>query len=101
MKTTLRSRLRSVWIKFDTRADTFTLSKAKIYLGRLASRAAQAKVVFIVRGSQRFSLQHVPEIEPIPQRPPGFFENCYTREEMELENRLSTASPVEKPEGLE
>ena len=101
MKTTTRSQRRPDRSNFDARADTFSLSKAKTYLGRLASRAAQGKEVYIVRGSQRFMLQHLPEIEPIPQRPPGFFADGYTREEIELENRLSTASPVEKLDGPE
>ena len=101
MKTLKRSGPRRDRSHFDARADTFSLSKAKTYLGRLATRAAQGKEVYIVRGSSRFALRHVPEIEPIPLRPPGFFAAAYTREEMELENRLSAASPVEKPDGLE
>jgi hypothetical protein len=86
---------------FNDRTETYSLSKAKTYLGRLVEKAVKGDTVYIVRGSQRFVLQHVPEIAPIPQRPPGYFANCYTREELKLENRLAEASTVEKPEDLE
>ena len=57
--------------------------------------------VYIVRGRQRFILQHVPDIEPIPMRPPGFFAHCYTREEIHLDNLLSKASVIRAPRDLE
>ena len=40
-------------------------------------------------------------IEPIPMRPPGFFDNIYTPEEIELENRLAKSCGVEPPGDLE
>ena len=61
-------------------AQSFTLSHAKTYLGRLVDKAMEGETVYIVRGPHRFILQHVPEIEPIPLRPPGYFAACYTRE---------------------
>jgi len=41
------------------------------------------------------------EMMPIPLRPPGYFDDCYGFEEIQLENRLVEASAVEKPVGLE
>jgi hypothetical protein len=87
--------------RIDLRSDTYAVSKAKTYLGRLMDKAAEGKAVYIVKGSRSFVLQLVPEIAPIPMRPPGFFANCYTREEIQTENRISNASPVEKPHDLE
>ena len=57
--------------------------------------------VYIVPGRHRFILQEVPEIEPIPLRPPGYFANCYTNEVIASDNRLSKASVVRAPKGLE
>jgi hypothetical protein len=96
MKRTLRRNAR-----FNEVSETYSLSKAKSYLGRLVDKAVQGKPVYIMRGAQRFVLQHVPEIKPIPQRPPGYFSDCYTKEELRRENRLAESSLVEKPGDLE
>jgi hypothetical protein len=87
--------------KLDIQSQSFTLSKAKTYLGRLVEKAIKGETVYIVRGRHRFILQEVPEIEPIPIRPPGYFANCYTNEEVALNNRLSKASVVRAPKDLE
>ena len=79
------------------KSQSFSLSRAKTYLGRLADKALKGEQVYIVRGQERFILQYVPEIEPIPMRPAGFFAGCYTTEEIELENRLSKASVIHPP----
>ena len=52
----------------------YSLSNAKAFLGRLLDKAARGEEVIIARKSERFSLQHMPTIEPIPQRPHGYFE---------------------------
>jgi len=87
--------------RFDQDAASFTLSSAKTYLGRLADRAIRGEPVYIVRGRQRFILQHLPDIEPIPMRPPGYFAGCYTREDIELDNRLARMSVLHPPADLE
>ena len=48
-----------------------------------------------------FILQEVPPMELIPMRPPGFFAYCYTKAEIQEENRLAKASVVRAPEDLE
>jgi len=85
----------------DLRGECFGLSCAKTCLGRLVNKALNGELVYIVRGQQRFLLQHVPEIDPIPMRPPGYFAQCYTREEIELDNQLSKASVIRPPKNLE
>lgn len=87
--------------KFNWQSQTFTLTKAKSYLGRLTEKAIKGEPVYIIRGQHRFILQHVPEIEPIPMRPPGYFASCYTKEDIEFDNRLSKASVVRAPKDLE
>lgn len=82
-------------------SQSFTLSHAKTYLGQLVDRAMNGETIYIVRGPHRFILQHVPEIEPIPMRPPGCFAACYTRDEIECDNFLSKASVVHAPADLE
>lgn len=102
MKNMTRSRRKNAGVsRFNAQLESYPLSKAKTYLGRLLDRAARGQVVYITSGSQRFVIQPLPEISPIPQRPPGYFENCYTQEEIRQENRLAEASVVEKPGDLE
>jgi hypothetical protein len=85
----------------DWHSQTFTLSNAKTYLGRLVEKAAKGETVYIAKGRQRFVLQEVPEIDPIPLRPPGYFAACYSPEEIQEENRLAKASVIRRPKDLE
>ena len=71
---------------------TYTLSTAKTYLGRLVEKARKGELVYIVRGHERFLLQAVPEIEPIPMRPPGYFK--YDEEDIEQFNQFAKASVI-------
>lgn len=87
--------------RVDGPAQTFTLSHAKTYLGRLVEKAAKGETVYIAKGRRRFVLQEVPEIDPIPLRPPGYFAHCYTAEEMQEENRLAKSSVIRRPKDLE
>lgn len=87
--------------KIDFRAQCFTLSNAKTYLGRLMEKASHGELVYIVRGQQRFILQEVAPIDPIPMRPPGYFANAYSQEEIREENRLAKASVIRAPKDLE
>lgn len=87
--------------RINMRAQTFTLSTAKTYLGRLAEKASKGELVYIIRGRQRFILQEVPESDPIPIRPPGYFANCYSKAEIEQDNRIAKASVIRAPKDLE
>jgi hypothetical protein len=55
----------------------------------------------LVRGRRRFVLQALPEIEPIPLRPPGFFANAVSPADIREDNRLSKASVIRAPKDLE
>jgi hypothetical protein len=85
----------------NMRAQMFSLSTAKTYLGRLTEKASKGEVVYIIQGHKRFILQEVPEIEPIPVRPPGYFSNCYSKTEIQQDNRLAKSSIIRAPRDLE
>lgn len=96
MKTLARKKNR-----INFKADTYNLSKAKTYLGRLVEKAGKGEPVFIVQGQRRFILQEVPPIDPIPMRPPGYFADCYTPEDIKEMNELAKSSGVRPPKDLE
>jgi hypothetical protein len=99
MKIASRSRSRNT--KENLQSQLFSLSNAKTYLGRLMEKASRGETIYIVRGHRRFVLQEVPEIEPIPMRPAGFFSNAYSKLEIQEENRLAKSSVIRAPKDLE
>jgi|SRR5665213_1149610 len=99
MKTVSRTHVQKG--RLNLQSPIFTLSTAKTYLGRLIEKASRGEMVYIVRGQHRFVLQAVPEIDPIPIRPPGYFANTYTQAEIHEDNRLAKASVVRAPKDLE
>jgi hypothetical protein len=99
MKAAARARSRKP--KVNLHSQTFTLSNAKTYLGRLVEKAGRGETVYIATGRRRFALQEVPEIEPIPMRPAGYFADAYSRAEIQEDNRLAKASVIRAPKDLE
>ena len=87
--------------KVNLQSDSFSLSHAKTYLGRLLEKVRKGETVYIARGEHRFLLQEVPPIDPIPIRPAGYFANCYSREEIQEQNRLAKVSVARAPADLE
>ena len=92
-----RSRTGSI----NLHAQSFTLSKAKTYLGRLVEKVAKGETVYILKGQQRFMLQEVPPFDPVPIRPAGYFAQCYNNKEIREENRVAKASVIRPPKDLE
>jgi hypothetical protein len=99
MKIAVRARTRKP--KVNLRSHLFTLSSAKTYLGRLVEKAGRGEPVYIVTRRRRFVLQEVPELEPIPMRPAGYFAHAYSKDEIWEDNRLAKASAVRPPKDLE
>ncbi|HAO80091.1 MAG TPA: hypothetical protein DCQ92_14185 [Verrucomicrobia subdivision 3 bacterium] len=97
----IASRSRSRKAKVNLQSQLFTLSNAKTYLGRLMEKVGQGETVYIVKGHRRFVLQEVPEIEPIPVRPAGFFANAYNKTEIDEDNRMAKFSVIRAPKDLE
>ena len=87
--------------KTNPPSQLFTLSNAKTYLGRLMEKAGRGETIYIVKGHRRFVLQPVPEIEPIPVRPAGYFAGAHTKAEIQEDNRLAKASVIRAPKDLE
>ena len=83
------------------RAESFSLSSAKTYLGRLLEKASKGETVYIIRGQRRFILQEIRPIDPIPMRPPGYFADSCNNAEIQEENRLAKASVIRAPKDLE
>lgn len=80
---------------FDDRADSYSLSRAKAYLGRLTEKAIRGEAVYIIHGRHRFVLQPVAEIEPIPVRPVGYFQ--LDEEDIALDKCFASANVVPDP----
>jgi hypothetical protein len=74
----------------------YTLSTAKAYLGRLLQRARNGEEIYIIRGRERFLLQAVPDLEPIPIRPFGYFN--LDGEDLELDKKLAPANVIPQPD---
>ena len=87
--------------RVDFQSESFSLSSAKTYLGRLMEKASKGETVYIVCGQRRFVLQEVPPIDPIPIRPAGYFANCYSKAEIQEQNLLAKASVIRAPADLE
>jgi hypothetical protein len=96
MKIAKRSRKQ----KANIQSQCFTLSNAKAYLGQLLEKAGKGETVYIVRGQNRFILQEVPAINPIPIRPAGYFVDTYSKAEIQEGNRLAKASVIRAPKDL-
>jgi hypothetical protein len=68
---------------------TLSISQAKQKLGKVADDALEGKPTLIVRKSKLLVLQAYSVPEPIPQRPAGYFADCYTTPEIEEANYLA------------
>src|SRR5437588_4498375 len=95
------SKSRSPKSAINLNGQSFTLSKAKTYMSRLVEKVAKGETVYILKGQQRFMLQEVLPIDPVPIRPAGYFAECYNGKEVRQENRLATASVIRAPKALE
>jgi hypothetical protein len=72
---------------------TLTVSQAKDSLDEVLDEALAGETVVIMRENHPVLLQpcHIPA--PVPRRPPGYFDDCYTDQaECDLENRCGQAS---------
>ena len=71
---------------------TVSVSEAKQRLGEIADRAIQGEHIVIVRKSKLLVLKPLEFPEPVPMRPPGYFEDCYDEEAAKESNRLAARS---------
>jgi hypothetical protein len=72
---------------------TLSVSQAKEMLDTVLDEALAGETIVILRHDQPVLLQPCQLSAPIPRRPPGYFDDCYTdKAECELENRCGRAS---------
>ncbi len=53
---------------------TIRFSEAKRNFARVGARAKRGDVVYLQHGSDRFQLVYHPPEDPVPHRPPGYFQ---------------------------
>ncbi len=71
-------------------ADILSISEAKQRLGEIADRAIQGEQIVIIRKSKLLVLKELEIPEPIPMRPPGYFDDCYDAEYVRESNELGS-----------
>jgi hypothetical protein len=71
---------------------TVSISEAKQRLGEIADRAIQGEQIVIVRKSKLLVLKQLEIPEPVPMRPPGYFEDCYDKAAAKESNKLAARS---------
>ncbi len=74
---------------------TLSISQAKQRLGEFADRALQGEQIVIIRKSKLLVLKELELPEPIPLRPPGYFNDCYDKDYIEETNMLARHSVIE------
>ena len=74
--------------------ETLSLSRAKQRLGKVADAALRGRPVLIIRKSKLLILQAYEMPEPIPLRPPGYFNGLYTEDEIAEVNFLASKAPI-------
>jgi hypothetical protein len=72
--------------------DTVSISQAKQRLGEIADRALEGEQIIIVRKSKLLVLKQLEIPEPVPMRPPGYFEDCYDKTAAKESNKLAARS---------
>lgn len=73
-------------------ATTVTITEAKQRFGELADRVLQGEQVLIVRKSKLLTLAVFQIPEPVPMRPPGYFDDCYDTVAAAEEKKLTSRS---------
>jgi len=73
-------------------ATTISISEAKQRLGEIANRAIEGDHIVIVRKSKLLVLKSLEIPEPVPMRPPGYFQDCYDEDAAQESNKLAVRS---------
>lgn len=71
---------------------TLSVSEAKQRLGEIADRAIQGEQIVIIRKSKLLVLKELEIPEPVPVRPPGYFDDCYGEADVQELNELAAYS---------
>lgn len=71
---------------------TVSISEAKRRLGKIADRAIQGEQIIIVRKSKLLVLKELEIPEPVPMRPPGYFNDIYDKADAKECNKFAARS---------
>ena len=71
---------------------TISVSEAKQRLGEIADRVIEGEQIVIVRKSKLLVLKQLEIPEPVPMRPPGYFDDCYSESDVKELNKLASYS---------
>jgi hypothetical protein len=74
---------------------TITLKEAAQQLDALADQALQGQAVLISKEQRLLILKEFQPFEPIPERPLGYFDDCYDENDIEESNSLAEQSVKE------
>jgi hypothetical protein len=69
-----------------------SISEAKQRLGEIADRAIKGERIVIIRKSRLLVLKELEIPDPVPMRPPGYFDDCYDKESVKESNQLASRS---------
>ena len=69
-----------------------SISEAKQRLGEIADRAIKGERIVIIRKSRLLVLKELEIPDPVPLRPPGYFDDCYDKESVKESNQLASRS---------
>jgi hypothetical protein len=69
-----------------------SISEAKQRLGEIADRAIKGERIVIIRKSRLLVLKELEIPDPVPMRPPGYFDDCYYKESVKESNQLASRS---------
>jgi hypothetical protein len=75
-----------------TMLTTISISEAKRRLGEIADRALEGSPIVIVRKHKLLVLSRFEMPDPVPMRPPGYFDDCYDKAATLESNRLAAHS---------
>jgi hypothetical protein len=70
--------------------NTISISEAKRRLGEIADLALRGEQIVIIRKSKLLVLKEFEIPEPVPIRPPGYFEDCYDKASAKESNELAS-----------
>jgi len=73
-------------------ATMLSISEAKQRLGEIADRAIKGERIVIIRKSRLLVLQEIEIPDPVPLRPPGYFDDCYDKALAAESNQLASRS---------
>lgn len=69
-----------------------SISEAKQRLGEIADRAINGEQIVIIRKSRLLVLKELEIPDPVPLRPPGYFDDCYDKVLAKESNQLASRS---------